>query len=128
MFTPKKSLLAVSIITLSLATGAFSLVNAASHAKAEDANADVVIAEVNGDKIMKSTLDGYLAILKKQKQGNANTQAAVNDLVATEIALQEAKKTDILERPASKKAISDYTRNILLQTWTKEKIASFKNR
>ncbi|MCL4111519.1 UNVERIFIED_CONTAM: hypothetical protein GTU68_002303 [Idotea baltica] len=75
---------------------------------------------------MKSTLDGYLDILKKQKQGQADVQAAVNDLVATEIALQEAKKSDILDRPESKKAISDYTRNILLQTWTKEKIASFK--
>jgi len=100
-----------------------SSVNAASHEKTGDA----VIATVNGDKILKSTLDGYLELLKKQKQGKAsNLQAAVDDLVATEIALQEAKKSDILGRPETKKAISDYTRNILLQTWTREKIASFK--
>ena len=122
MFTQKKSIIAASIITLSLTGAYFSSVQAESHAKAED----MVIAVVNGDKIMKSTLDGYLEILKKQKQGKADPQAAINDLVATEIALQEAKKTDILDRPESKKAISDYTRNILLQTWTKEKIASFK--
>lgn len=122
MLTIKKSLLTASII-FSLTIVSISQVNAASHGKTED----VVIATVNGSKIMKSSLDGYLEILKKQKQGKAtNEQAAIDDLVATEIALQEAKKSDILDRPESKKAISDYTRNILLQTWTKEKIASFK--
>jgi len=123
MLNTKKSLLAASIITLTLSVASISQVHADSHAKAED----VVIATVNGSEIMKSSLDGYLEILKKQKQGKAtNTQAAVDDLVATEIALQEAKKTDILDRPESKKAIADYTRNILLQTWTREKVASFK--
>lgn len=113
-------MLAASIVALSLGVASVSSVQAASHEKVEDS----VIAVVNGDKIMKSTLDGYLEILKKQ--GKTDSQAAVDDLVATEIALQEAKKTDILERAASKKAISDYTRNILLQTWTKEKIESFE--
>ncbi len=123
MLITKKSLLAASIMTLTLSAVSISQVNAASHEKGED----VVIATVNGTNIMKSSLDGYLEILKKQKQGKgANPQAAIDDLVATEIALQEAKKTDILERPESKKAISDYTRNILLQTWTREKVASFK--
>jgi len=124
MLSTKKSLLAASIITLTLSAASITkVVNAASHEKGED----VVIATVNGTNIMKSSLDGYLEILKKQKQGKAaNAESAIDDLVATEIALQEAKKTDILERPESKKAISDYTRNILLQTWTREKIASFK--
>ena len=121
MFTTKKSILAASIITLSLSAVSITTVQAASHEKTEDA----VIAVVNGDEIMKSTLDGYLEILKKQKQGKSDPQAALDDLVATEIALQQAKKTDILDRPTSKKAISDYTRNILLQTWTREKIESF---
>lgn len=122
MFTTKKSLFAASIITLSLSAASITSVNAASHEKKTE---DVVIAVVNGDKIMKSTLDGYLQILQKQKRGKTDPQEALNDLVATEIALQQARKTDILERPASKKAISDYSRNILLQTWTKEKIESF---
>lgn len=123
MLTSKKSLLAASIMTVMFSVASTSQVNAASHEKVED----VVIATVNGTEIMKSSLDGYLEILKKQKQGKAaDAQSAVDDLVATEIALQEAKKTDILERPATKKAISDYTRNILLQTWTREKIDSFK--
>ena len=113
----KKTLLATSIISLAFATTALT---------AEDkATTDVVIATVNGDKIMKSTLDGYLAVLSKSGKRVANKQAAVDDLVATEIALQEARKSDILNRPETKKAIQDYTRNILLKTWTKEKVDAF---
>ncbi len=118
MLTMKKSLLATSILGLSLSMAAMFTLQAE-----EKAETDVVIATVNGDKIMKSTLDGYMAILKKS--GKGDQEAAVNDLVATEIALQEAKKTDILERPETKKAISDFTRNVLLKTWTKEKVESF---
>lgn len=114
----KKTLLATSIVAVALTTISFSSVTAE-----EKAATDVVIATVNGDKIMKSTLDGYMAILKKS--GKADQQAAIDDLVATEIALQEARKTDILERPATKKAIQDFTRNVLLKTWTKEKVADF---
>ena len=122
MLTMKKSLLATSILGLSISmTSMFSL--QADEKADTKAEADVVIATVNGDKIMKSTLDGYMAILKKSGKGDQD--AAVSDLVATEIALQEAKKTDILDRPETKKAISDFTRNILLKTWTKEKVESF---
>lgn len=113
----KKALLATSIISLAIATATFT--------NAEDkAATDTVIATVNGDKVMQSTLDGYLAILKKS--GKEDKQAAIDDLIATEIALQEAKKTDILERPETIKAIKDFTRNVLLKTWTKEKVESFK--
>lgn len=116
----KKTLLATSIISLGLFTTTFS-----SYAETTPKNTtDVVIATVNGDKIMKSTLDGYMEILKKS--GKADKQAALDDLVATEIALQEAKKANILDRPEIKKAISDYSRNVLLKTWTKEKVDGFK--
>ena len=114
----KKSILATSIAAIALTTASFTSLTAE-----EKAVTDAVIATVNGDKIMKSTLDGYMAILKKS--GKSDQQAAVDDLVATEIALQEARKTDILERPETKKAISDFTRNVLLKTWTKEKVDSF---
>ncbi|MEE9444614.1 MAG: peptidylprolyl isomerase [Cocleimonas sp.] len=123
-----KKILATSIMSVMLGTSA---VYADGHSKKEmpagtttTMTEDSVIATVNGDNIMKSTLDGYMAILKKS--GKADQQAAIDDLVATEIALQEAKKSDILERPVSKKAIADFTRNVLLKTWTKEKVESFK--
>lgn len=115
----KKSLIISSFLAASLATISYTNIVRAD-TKAES---DVVVATVNGDKILKSTLDGYLALLKKS--GKDNRDAAINDLVATEIALQEAKKTDILDRPVSKKAINDFKRNLLLKTWTKEKVDSF---
>ncbi len=116
----KKSLIVSSFLAVSLAT-----VSSSTHLYAEEkAVTDIVVATVNGDKILKSTLDGYLALLKKS--GKDDKDAAINDLVATEIALQEAKKTDILERPENLKAISDFKRNLLLKTWTKEKVDSFE--
>lgn len=114
----KKTILVSSLFSLSL------LATANSYAETAAAPGDAVIATVNGDKIMQSTLTGYLGILKKS--GNVDKQAALDDLISTEIALQSAKKSDILERPATKKAISDFTRNVLLKTWTKEKVDSFK--
>lgn len=116
----KNTLLATSFVSLGLFATTFS--SYAETAKAPAA--DVVIATVNGDKIMKSSLDGYMKILKKS--GKADKQAALEDLIATEIALQAAKTTKLIERPTVQKAISDYTRNVLLKTWTKEKVDSFK--
>jgi len=113
----KKALLATSIISLALATTTLTAENKAA--------TDVVIATVNGEKIMKSTLDGYLSVLNKPGKKGANKKAALDDLIATEIALQEARKTNILNRPESKKAIEDFKRNVLLKTWTKEKVDSF---
>ncbi len=120
----KKTLFATSLMSLTLfaATTTLSYADSAPAAPASKA-ADTVIATVNGAKIMKSSLDGYMQILKKS--GKADKQAALEDLIATEIALQEAKKANIVERPEIKKAISDYTRNVLLKTWTKEKVESF---
>lgn len=118
MLINKNSLVATSIISMALLATSFSI------AKADEQPAnDTVVAIVNGDKIMKSTLNGYLQILKNS--GKNDQQAAINDLIATEIALQEAKKTDILDRPESQRAIKDFTRNVLLKTWTKEKIETF---
>ena len=118
----KKSILAASIIGATIA--GVSLNTAIAEEKAATKIvADVAIAMVNGKPVMKSTLDNYLKVLKRS--GKADKEAAISDLVATEIALQEAQKTDILSRPASKKAIQDFTRNVLLKTWTKEKVDSF---
>ena len=117
MLINKKSILVTSILSLALSTTALTA--------EEKTVTDTVIATVNGDSIMKSTLDGYLAILNKSGKKVNNKQAAIDDLVATEVALQEARKSDILKRPEIQKLIKDYTRNVLLKTWTKEKVESF---
>jgi peptidyl-prolyl cis-trans isomerase C len=115
----KKPLLTTAIlISLGLAVG---VVNAKSEKE------DTVVATVNGDKIMKSALDGYLQIIQKSPSGaKVKVEEALDDLIATELALQEAKKTDILSRDEIKKKIADFTRNVILTTWTKEKVQSFK--
>ena len=119
----KKPLLATALLSLGLA---FSV----AHAKDEKAETpqkeDAVVATVNGENIMQSALDGYLQVIKRSPSGGTvKTADALDDLVATELALQEAKKTDILSREEVKKKISDFTRNIVLTTWTKEKVKSF---
>ena len=119
----KKPFLATALLSIGLAISV-------AHAKDEKASdvkkEDTVVATVNGDKIMKSALDGYLQVIKRSPSGSAvKPEEALDDLVATELALQEAKKTDILSRADIKKKISDFTRNVLLTTWTKEKVKSF---
>ncbi len=120
----KKPLLATALLSLGLA---ISVVQAKDE-KAEPAKeADSVVATVNGDKIMKSSLDGYLKVIQRSPSGSkVKTSEALDDLIATELALQEAKKTDILSRDEVKKKIADFTRNVILTTWTKEKVKSFK--
>ena len=119
----KKPLLATALLSVGLA---ISVAHAKDEKAAETKKEDTVVATVNGDKIMKSALDGYLQVIKRSPSGNTvKTSEALDDLVATELALQEAKKTDILSRADIKKKISDFTRNIVLTTWTKEKVKSF---
>ena len=134
----KKIVLATSLISLAIASTALTTATAkeetAATATAKEETAatakpaitveDTVVATVNGDKIMKSTLDGYLALLKKS--GKVDPQAALDDLVATEVALQQAKKSGIIDRPDIQKKIADFKRNMLLTTWTQEKVKSFK--
>ena len=60
MLITKRSFLATSIISICLSAVSLTALNAE-----EKTATDVVIATVNGDNIMKSTLDGYLAVLKK---------------------------------------------------------------
>ncbi len=119
----KTPLLATALLSIGLAV---SIAHAKDEKAPESKKADSVVATVNGDKIMQSALDGYLRVIKRSPSGSSvKASEALDDLVATELALQEAKKTDILSRADVKKKISDFTRNVVLTTWTKEKVKSF---
>jgi len=124
----KKALFATTILSLGLS---FSIVHATEETPAPapvpiSKKADAVVATVNGDSIMQSSLDGYLQIIKRSPSGaKVKISEALDDLIATELALQEAKKTDILTRDEIKKKIADFTRNVVLTTWTKEKVKTF---
>ncbi len=95
-----------------------------SHAaKAEEM---AVVAVVNGTEITQDVLTNYLSVVQRSENNKINDpRTALDDLVATELALQEASKTDILSREDVKQRIKDFTRNVLLTTWTKEKVESF---
>ena len=95
-----------------------------SHAaKAEDMT---VVAVVNGTEITQDVLTNYLSVVQRSENNKINDpHTALDDLVATELALQEAGKSDILSREDVKQRIKDFTRNVLLTTWTKEKVEGF---
>lgn len=124
--------LLVAGINVALAMGLSQAAFADHHAEGEKAEkamapAKAVVAVVNGKEITQDVLNQYLSVVQRSADPKKNDpRSALDDLVATEIALQEARKTDILEREEIKQRIEDFTRNILLTTWTKEKVEGFE--
>ena len=120
----RKTLLVAGI---SLGLGLSQVALADSHAEAKPAAADAVVAVVNGKEITQDSLNKYLSVVQRSADPKkSDPRAALDDLVATELALQEASKTDILSREDVKQRIEDFTRNVLLTTWTKEKVEAFE--
>ena len=119
----KKTLLVAGI---SIGLGLTQVALADSHAEAKPAATDAVVAVVNGKEITQDSLNKYLSVVQRSADPKkSDPRAALDDLVATELALQEASKTDILSREDVKQRIEDFTRNVLLTTWTKEKVEAF---
>lgn len=120
----RKTLLVAGI---SLGLGLSQAVLADSHAETAPAATDAVVAVVNGKEITQDSLNKYLSVVQRSADPKkSDPRAALDDLVATELALQEAAKTDILSRAEVKQRIEDFTRNVLLTTWTKEKVEAFE--
>jgi peptidyl-prolyl cis-trans isomerase C len=116
----------VAGISLGLALSISQAAFADSHAEAKPDAKDAVVAVVNGKNITQDLLSNYLGVVQRSENPAKNDpRAALDDLIATELALQEAGKTDILSRDDVKQRIEDFTRNILLTTWTKEKVEGF---
>ncbi|RVU86352.1 peptidylprolyl isomerase [Leucothrix sargassi] len=126
--------LLVAGINVALAAGLSQAAFADSHAEEKPKEtmevmdpAKAVVAVVNGKEITQDVLNQYLSVVQRSADPKKNDpRAALDDLIATEIALQEARKTDILERDEIKQRIEDFTRNVLLTTWTKEKVEAFE--
>jgi peptidyl-prolyl cis-trans isomerase C len=122
----------VAGINVALAVGLSQTAFAEHHGEGEKAEkvmapVKAVVAVVNGKEITQDVLNQYLSVVQRSADPKKNDpRSALDDLVATEIALQEARKTDILERAEIKQRIEDFKRNILLTTWTKEKVEAFK--
>jgi len=116
-----------NILLLSLLSLTVSTASAESHAEAKP-DEKAVVATVNGTEITQDVLTNYLGVVQRSENNTKKNdpRTALDDLVATELALQEAGKTDILKRPDVQQRIKDFTRNVLLTTWTKEKVESFE--
>jgi len=120
----RKTLLVAGI---SLSLGLSQAVLADSHAEAAPKATESVVAVVNGKEITQDSLNKYLSVVQRSADPKkSDPRAALDDLVATELALQEAAKTDIRSREDVKQSIEDFTRNVLLTTWTKEKVEGFE--
>ena len=116
----------VAGISLGLALSISQAALADSHAEAKPDAKETVVAVVNGKNITQDLLTNYLGVVQRSENPAKNDpRAALDDLIATELALQEAGKTDILSRDDVKQRIEDFTRNVLLTTWTKEKVEGF---
>lgn len=115
-------------LLLVTALSSVAMADSQDKAKPNDASAGkAVVANVNGTDITQDILTNYLAVVARgQDKQKTDPRSALDDLVATELALQAAAKTDILERADVQQRIKDFTRNVLLTTWTKEKVEGFK--
>lgn len=121
-----KKIVRVAGINLIVLGALSSVAFADSHAETK-ADGKGVVAVVNGTEITQDVLTKYLGVVQRSDNTKKNDpRTALDDLIATELALQEAGKTDILSRPDVQQRIKDFTRNVLLTTWTKEKVEGFE--
>lgn len=112
-----------------IATGLLGLSLMISNVYAEDskpAAPSATVATVNGEAITQETLDTVLMMVRSAGQGDKITaQSVLDDLVLTELARQEASKSDIAQRDDIKNKIKDFTDKLVLEVWTQEKAKSF---
>lgn len=105
---------------LSIAIGC-ALMATAVYAKDEKA-----VATVNGTPIYQEALDAYLSVVNRSRPNKIDPATALDDLVVTELAIQQARKEGIDKRDSVQNQIKEAAKKILLQTWTREKSESLK--
>ncbi len=105
----------------------------AEEAKVAEKTAETVVvaakdvAIVNGTAITQVTLDAYMAVINRSRpEGGVSPKEALDDLIITELALQQAKKDGVAEREAVKKQIAEAAKKVILTTWTREKSENMK--
>lgn len=100
---------------------AVSLLASAAYAKDEKA-----VATVNGTTISQEKLNAYLDVVNRSRPSKIDPATALDDLVVTELAVQQAQKDGVQEREDVKKQIEEAAKKIILTTWTREKSESLK--
>ncbi|CAA6828682.1 MAG: Peptidylprolyl isomerase [uncultured Thiotrichaceae bacterium] len=84
------------------------------------------VASVNGVDITEKTLKNYMDVVNRSRPGSVTQQDALDDLIVTEVALQEAKKAKFQDREDIQAQIREATKKIILSTWTREKSESIE--
>ena len=98
-----------------------TLITSVSYAKDEK-----TVATVNGTPIYQESLDAYLGVVNHSRPNKIDPATALDDLVVTELALQQAKKDGIDQREDVQKRIKESAKKIVLTTWTREKSEGMK--
>lgn len=99
-------------------------VTAASDTKA--APAEAAVAMVNGIAITRTQLDSIMEMVKRSAPGEIDEKSVLDDLIATELARQEAQKSGLAERQDIKDKLKDFSDKLVLNAWMQDTAASFK--
>ena len=114
------TLIATTLIGLSLGMG---------QACAEDTKAatDEIIAIVNGTDIKRSTKEALVGMAQRSRPGaEVDEKSLLDDLIATELARQEATKSGLAEREDIKQKVENFADKLMLNTWMQEKASSLE--
>ena len=84
------------------------------------------VANINGVVITQGTLDSYLAVIGRSRPDSISASDALDDLIITELAFQQAKKDGVADRDDVKKQINEAIKKVILTTWTREKSENMK--
>ena len=123
--------LSLSVLALNLhaedAAPAAAAPTAAPAADAKPAGDKTAVATVNGQVITKETLDSLVGMIKATSPDTkVDTKSLLDDLIITELARQEANKSDLANSPDVKEKVKNFTDKLVLDAWAKDKAASFK--
>ncbi|HHC74705.1 MAG TPA: peptidylprolyl isomerase [Thiothrix sp.] len=88
---------------------------------------DKVVATVNGETITESSLNSIMDLLKRSNRaGDVDKKVALDDLISTQLVLQEANKAGFANREDIKQKLKEFQERLMLQAWTEEAIKTLK--
>lgn len=121
MRTKINTLIAGSLIGLTVGFSSAS----AETADATKTDGDELVAIVNGTDIKRDTLGAVMEMAKRSRPGaEIDEKSLLNDLVSTELARQEAKKSGLGEREDIKAKVENFADKLILNTWMQEKASA----
>ncbi|HPQ94347.1 MAG TPA: peptidylprolyl isomerase [Thiolinea sp.] len=112
-----------SLLGVTLTLGSGLLLATEEQKPAESASS--IVAIVNGVDIDRNTLEAVLEMAKRSgSNAPIDERALLDDLILTELARQEAKKSGLAERDDVKAKVANFEDKLILNTWMQEKAAA----